>query len=260
MSHPTSLARPVQVTVSAEQRVAGVLAVSAAYPGGWAAAAPRSFYGSFPGLGRRWVSVLGAYDEHVVRDVGGLYLALMTVSVWAALRPRAETFRLVGLAWEVFCVPHLVFHAAHLSVYGVLDLVGNVVALGGTVTLAAVLLVPQRWLAARRKGRLMRVAVAGGTGLIGGMVVHALHSGGDSAVVVARSVVVDLLTGDGLDRALTGVETVIDVSNVVTTRRAAAVRFFATATRTLLAAGQRAGVTHHVVLSIVGVDRVPWGY
>jgi len=43
-------------------------------------------------------------------------------------------------------------------------------------------------------------------------------------------------------------------------RRATAVGFFGTATRTLLAGGQRAGVQHHVVLSIVGVDRVPWGY
>lgn len=106
----------------------------------------------------------------------------------------------------------------------------------------------------------MRVAVAGGTGLVGRMVVDALQSSGDTAVVVARSVGVDLLTGDGLDQALAGVEAVVDVSNVVTTRRATALGFFGTATRTLLAGGQRAGVQHHVVLSIVGVDRVPLGY
>jgi len=139
------------VKVFPKQAVAGVLAASAAYVGGWAALEPHSFYDSFPGLGRRWVSVLGAYDEHLVRDVGGLYLALMTISVWAALRPRAATFRLVGLAWEVFSVPHLAFHAAHLNMYEVGDRVGNVVALGGTVALAAVLLVTQRSPAARRR-------------------------------------------------------------------------------------------------------------
>jgi len=139
------------VKVFPKQAVAGVLAASAAYVGGWAALEPHSFYDSFPGLGRRWVSVLGAYDEHLVRDLGGLYLALMTISVWAALRSRAETFRLVGLAWEVFSIPHLAFHAAHLNMYEVGDRVGNVVALGGTVALAAVLLVPQRSPAARRR-------------------------------------------------------------------------------------------------------------
>ncbi len=133
-----------------KQAVAGVLAASAASAGGWAALEPHSFYDSFPGLGRRWVSVL-AYDEHLVRDVGGLYLALMTISVWAALRPRAETFRLVGLAWEVFSIPHLAFHTAHRNMYEVGDRVRNVVALGGTVALAAVLLVPQRSPATRRK-------------------------------------------------------------------------------------------------------------
>lgn len=151
MSHLTPLARPLQVKVSRKQSVAGVLAASAAYVGGWAALAPHSFYGSFPGLGRRWVLVLGPYDEHLVRDVGGLYLALMTISVWAALRPRAETFSLVGLAWAAFSVPHLAFHAAHLNIYEAVDRVGNVVALGGTVVLAAVLLVPERSPASRRR-------------------------------------------------------------------------------------------------------------
>lgn len=139
------------MTLSQKQFVAAVLAASAAYTGGWAASAPRSFYDSFPGLGRRWVSVLGAYDEHLIRDVDGLYLALMTISVWAVLRPGAESFSLVGLAWAVFAVPYLVFHAVHLNVCEVGDRVGNVIALGGTVALAAVLLVPERSPAARRR-------------------------------------------------------------------------------------------------------------
>lgn len=97
------------------------------------------------------MSVLGPYNEHLVRDVGGLYLALMTISVWAALRSRDDTFGLVGLAWEAFSVPHLVFHAAHLNIYEAVDRVGNAVALGGTVVLSAVLLVPERSAASRRK-------------------------------------------------------------------------------------------------------------
>ncbi len=106
----------------------------------------------------------------------------------------------------------------------------------------------------------MRIAVAGGTGLIGHLVVDELRSRGHTTVVLARSVGVDLVTGAGLDHALDGAEALIDVSNIVTTRRTTAIEFFGTATRTLLAGCQRAGVQHHVVLSIVGVDRVPWGY
>lgn len=128
-----------------------MLAASAAYVGGWAALAPRSFYDSFPGLGHRWVFLLGSYEEHLVRDVGGLYLALLTISGWAALRPRAETFRLVGLAWEAFSVPHLGFHATHMNMYAVSDRIGTIVALGGTVVLAALLLVPERSAASRRR-------------------------------------------------------------------------------------------------------------
>ncbi len=83
----------------------------------------------------------------------------------------------------------------------------------------------------------MRVAVVGGTGLVGRHTTNALRQAGHDAVVVARS------TG-------------VDVTNFATDDAAAAQEFFAASTRHLLAAGQRAGVGHHVVLSIVGIDRI----
>ena len=96
----------------------------------------------------------------------------------------------------------------------------------------------------------MRIAVAGGTGLVGSEVVRLL----DEPVVIARSTGVDLLTGEGLDEALEGVEAVIDVTSTTGLRAARVLRGHDHA---LLEAEQRAGVRHHVVLSIVGVDRVP---
>ena len=105
-----------------------------------------------------------------------------------------------------------------------------------------------------------RVAVAGGTGVVGRHVVAALAAAGCEPVVLARSAGIDLVRGAGLDDALRGVGAVVDVSNVATQRRSAAVGFFTAATSALLAAGARAGVRHHVVLSIVGVDRVDTGY
>ena len=106
----------------------------------------------------------------------------------------------------------------------------------------------------------MRVAVAGGTGVVGRRVVEALSAAGHSTVVLSRGRGVDLVTRKGLARAVSGAEVVIDVSNVITTRRAKSVRFFETATANLLEAARSSGVRHHVVLSIVGVDRVELGY
>lgn len=127
-----------------KQVAAGILALTAADVGAWAEFAPRSFYDSFPGFGRHWVSAAGPYDEHLVRDVGGLYLALLLASVWAAARPRTETFALVGGAWLAFSIPHFVFHMSHLDEFGTADQIGNIVGLAGTVVLAALLLVPGR--------------------------------------------------------------------------------------------------------------------
>jgi uncharacterized protein YbjT (DUF2867 family) len=106
----------------------------------------------------------------------------------------------------------------------------------------------------------MRIAVAGGTGVVGRYVVAALQADGHEPVVLARSAWVDLRTGQGLDRALAGADGVVDVSNAATARRAPAEAFFAAASGQLLDAGRRAGVRHHVALSVVGADRVDQGY
>jgi uncharacterized protein YbjT (DUF2867 family) len=106
----------------------------------------------------------------------------------------------------------------------------------------------------------MRIAVAGGTGAAGRRVVEAVRSAGHAAVVLSRSTGVDVTTGAGLDDALVGVSALIDVTNATAVRRTAAEKFFTAATSTLLAAEARAGVGHHVALSIVNCDRVDLGY
>src|SRR5262249_6646042 len=108
----------------------------------------------------------------------------------------------------------------------------------------------------RPRSRLTRIAVAGGTGLIGSHVVEAISRTGHEAVVVARSSGVDVTSGQGLDDALAGSDAVIDVTNERGADAEGILRFFAAATGNLLAAETRAGVGHHVLLSIVGVDRL----
>ncbi|MFD3379116.1 MULTISPECIES: SDR family oxidoreductase [unclassified Streptomyces] len=106
----------------------------------------------------------------------------------------------------------------------------------------------------------MRIAVAGGTGMVGRYVVDELVAAGHEPVVLARSRGVDLVSGAGLDAAMTGVEAVVDVSNLQTTSAKKSISFFESTGRNLLAAGARVGVRHHVLLSIVGLERVGLGY
>lgn len=102
----------------------------------------------------------------------------------------------------------------------------------------------------------MKLAVIGGTGRIGSQVVRKLTAAGHEAVPAAPSTGVDLITGEGLDEALEGADVVSNVANSPTFDEASLV-FFRTSMNNLLAAGDRAGVRHQVVLSVVGVDRVP---
>ena len=106
----------------------------------------------------------------------------------------------------------------------------------------------------------MRIAVAGGTGTVGRLVVEAVRERGHEAVVLTRSSGVDLMGGEGLAAALDGADAVVDVTSTRSTSAAASARFFATVTRHLLAAERAAGVGHHVALSIIGAAGVDKGY
>ncbi|TQM83732.1 uncharacterized protein YbjT (DUF2867 family) [Saccharothrix saharensis] len=99
----------------------------------------------------------------------------------------------------------------------------------------------------------MRIAVAGATGNIGSLTAAALERGGHEVVRISRSAGVDLRTGEGLDAALAGVDAVVDATNIAAVDRARTVELFGSMTRTLLDAEARAGVRHHVLLSIVGI-------
>ncbi|AXB48186.1 SDR family oxidoreductase [Amycolatopsis albispora] len=103
----------------------------------------------------------------------------------------------------------------------------------------------------------MRIAVAGATGNIGARTAAVLERQGHEVVRISRSRGVDLSTGAGLDEALAGVEAVVDAISSPPMDEASTVEYLGTATRNLLAAEAKAGVRHHVLLSIVGIAKVP---
>ena len=103
-----------------------------------AAFTPESFYEDFP-FGRGWVAAEGgSYDEHLVRDVGFLFIALIIVTLWAVWR-RTDP-RPIAIAWLVQGIGHLVYHLGHLDGYDGVDKVGMVVSLAAIPVLAAVAL------------------------------------------------------------------------------------------------------------------------
>jgi uncharacterized protein YbjT (DUF2867 family) len=115
----------------------------------------------------------------------------------------------------------------------------------------------------------MKVAVVGGTGVLGKPLVAALAARGDEVLALSRKPGrtmpegvshrrVDLTTGDGLAGALAGVEVIVDASSSSTPRRAAPV--MVEGTKRLLRAGAEAGARHYVGVSIVGCERVPMAY
>jgi uncharacterized protein YbjT (DUF2867 family) len=106
----------------------------------------------------------------------------------------------------------------------------------------------------------MKIAVAGGTGVAGRWTVEALRADGHEVIVVSRSAGAELVTGDGVDAALAGAEAVIDATNTASSGKRASGEFFEATARTLMRTAAAAGVRHIVALSIIGLERVPYGY
>lgn len=102
----------------------------------------------------------------------------------------------------------------------------------------------------------MRIVVVGGSGLVGAKLVNNLRQRGHEVVSASSRSGVNTLTGEGLAAALTGANAVVDATNSRTFDGPEVLEFFQTSSRNLLAAEQAARVKHHVVLSIVGTDRL----
>ena len=110
----------------------------------YALLAPRSFYEDFP-AGRGWVEALPAYSEHLVRDVGSLFIATAVVLLAAAFYLERRLVTITLLSFLAFSLPHFIYHVLNLGPYGTADAIGNVVSLLVTVVApVAVLVAMQR--------------------------------------------------------------------------------------------------------------------
>lgn len=103
----------------------------------------------------------------------------------------------------------------------------------------------------------MKIVVIGGTGLIGSKLVSMLSAQGHEVLAAAPSSGVNSITGEGLAEAMKGARIVVDVANAPSWEDQAVLDFFETSSRNLLKAEAEAGVGHHVILSIVGSERLP---
>ncbi len=117
-----------------------VLAMPPSLLGLWASLDPAGFFAAFPGLGLHWVDLLPPYNEHLVRDVGGLCLGQAVLLLVAAAWPERTLVRAALIASLATAVPHLLFHVTHVDGWGASDAILQAATLGVPAVLPAVLL------------------------------------------------------------------------------------------------------------------------
>lgn len=106
----------------------------------------------------------------------------------------------------------------------------------------------------------MKIAIAGATGRVGHYIVQELNKRGQNTVAISRSNGIDIISGEGLKNALTGVECIIDAASGPSPDQESATKFFTTAARNLQEFGAQTGVKKIIVMSIIGIDRFTAGY
>jgi hypothetical protein len=122
-----------------------LLGVAEGVPGLWPLITPNGFYQDFPGFRHGWVSMDGPFNEHLIRDFGGLNLALAATLIGAAVIGTTAVARLASVATLLFALPHFVYHLGHLSHFEQLDQVLIIATLAASLVLPAVtLLLPSR--------------------------------------------------------------------------------------------------------------------
>jgi hypothetical protein len=133
------------MTTTSRRILLATLCLLGGVVGVWAMLLPESFYSDFPGFGfGAWVSEDGAFNEHLIRDVGELNLALAGAGAVAILArtPATATIaaRVVAVGWLVYSIPHLLYHLEHLGGMPTMDAIGEPISLSLSILLSVPLL------------------------------------------------------------------------------------------------------------------------
>lgn len=115
------------------------LVIANGIPGLWAFFFPQSFYTSFPGLGFgfHWIDTMGAFNDHLIRDVGAFFCALASLAIYTLYRFEEGTVRLTAYGNIVFALPHLIYHLIMINMF--VTMADKVV---GIASLAMAVIVP----------------------------------------------------------------------------------------------------------------------
>lgn len=131
--------------IAVHRMLLAFLSLTSVFVGGWAYFAPGHFHNNFPGFGMRWLPVFGPFNEHLVKDVGAMYLGLAVLSVLAMVVVRNKTLVVVAAgAWTTFNLLHLVYHVQMLHMLGPRDQVVSMVSLWALLLASLALFMPAK--------------------------------------------------------------------------------------------------------------------
>jgi hypothetical protein len=112
-----------------------ILAITPALVGIWASVTPRGFHEDFPGGGHSWVSAVGPYNEHLIRDVGALYLGSLVLLAFAYLWLERRLVQAALVSYAVAALPHLIYHLTALENLSTGDAIAQISGLALNVVL-----------------------------------------------------------------------------------------------------------------------------
>lgn len=130
--------------------------------GAWAFFLPAGFFGDFPVSGADWVSTLGEYNEHLMRDFGSAKIGLGFTAMIVGARRSHDGIVAVLAGFVLFGVLHLGYHMGTFGLFDTLSAVSQAMALAAFIVIPLILLWGLRFKPMnrpeedRRSGRALR--------------------------------------------------------------------------------------------------------
>jgi len=113
--------RLAETRASAARACLAVVGLAQAEIGVWGLVAPHGFYAGYPGLGHHWVSALGTYNEHLVRDFAAMELGFAVLLLSAAVWFERRLVLVAGASFLAATVPHFAYHLTTTESFSAAD-------------------------------------------------------------------------------------------------------------------------------------------
>jgi hypothetical protein len=121
-----------------------VVALAQLEIGVWGVISPHSLYATYPGAGHHWISALGPYNEHLIRDFAAMELGFGVLLACAAIWFGRQLVLVAGASFLTATLPHFAYHLTTTESFSTTDNAASLIGFGIEIAVVALAMLAAR--------------------------------------------------------------------------------------------------------------------